>query len=127
MRVLLVDDEIELVTTLAERLALRDIDADWATTAPEALRLVQEHTYDIAVLDVKIPNTNGLDLKKQIEEVQPGLHFIFVTGHGSRNDFERGVLEAGAEYYMVKPISIELLIERMNDSLRGPDQRGEDA
>jgi DNA-binding response OmpR family regulator len=127
MRVLLVDDEIELVTTLAERLALRDIEADWATTGPDALRLAHEHTYDIAVLDVKIPNTSGLDLKKQIEEVQPDLRFIFVTGHGSRNDFERGVLEAGAEYYMVKPISLELLIERMNDSLKQPERGAEDA
>jgi DNA-binding response OmpR family regulator len=60
MKVLLVDDEHELVSTLAERLSFRGIQADWATSGEEAMRLTEKNTYDVAVLDVKIPRISGL-------------------------------------------------------------------
>ncbi|NLI81837.1 MAG: response regulator [Deltaproteobacteria bacterium] len=119
MRVLLVDDEIELVSTLAERLAMRDIEAEWTSTAEEALELVRRNRYDLAVLDVKIPRMSGLVLKKKMEEIQPSLHFIFMTGHGSEKDFAQGAAEAGAGFYLVKPVKIELLMERMEEIFRG--------
>lgn len=118
MRVLLVDDEIELVSTLAERLAMREIDAQWTSSAEEALELVRHNHYDLAVLDVKIPRMSGLTLKKKIEEIQPSMHFIFMTGHGSEKDFEEGVAEAGAQFYLVKPVKIEVLMEKMEELSR---------
>jgi len=113
MRVLLVDDEKELVMTMAERLRMRGIEAEWATSAEGALELLGTHTFDVAVLDVKIPKVSGLALKKKIEERRPGMKFLFLTGHGSHADFKRGSAEAGPEYYLVKPISIEDLISKM--------------
>lgn len=118
MRVLLVDDEIELVSTLAERLAMRGIDAQWASSAEEALELVRQNHYDLAVLDVKIPRMSGLTLKKKIEEIQPAMHFIFMTGHGSEKDFEEGAAEAGAQFYLVKPVKMEVLLEKMEEVFR---------
>ena len=117
MRVLLVDDEEELVTTLAERLALRGIDADWATSAEEALRKLNDARYEIALLDVKIPKMSGIKLKKIMEEKCADLKFIFLTGHGSESDFKEGALEAGPEYYLVKPVDIEDLMRKMNEIL----------
>ena len=64
MRILLVDDEAELVSTLAERLSFRGIEADWVTSGEEALKKVERQRYDVAVLDVKIPRISGLALKK---------------------------------------------------------------
>lgn len=113
MRVLLVDDEGELVTTMAERLDLRGIKADWATNVTDALRQLNENTYDIAVLDVKIPKMSGIKLKKKMEEKQPDLKFIFLTGHGSEADFREGSIEAGPDYYLVKPVDIDVLIQKM--------------
>ena len=118
MRVLLVDDELELVTTLAERLELRGIAAEWATSADEALRRVETSAFDIAVLDVKIPKVDGLELKKRLQEKCPGMKFIFVTGHGSTRDFETGVSEVGADYYLVKPLNIDNLIAKMKEALQ---------
>ncbi len=118
MRVLLVDDELELVTTLAERLELRDIEAEWATSSEEALRRVETSTFDIAVLDVKIPKVDGLELKKRLQEKCPGMKFIFVTGHGSTRDFETGAFEVGVDYYLVKPLNIDNLIDKMKDALQ---------
>ncbi|MFH1349753.1 MAG: response regulator [Pseudomonadota bacterium] len=118
MRVLLVDDEKELVTTMAERLFLRGIDADWATSGEEALRRIEAGVYDIAVLDVKIPKISGLKLKKILQEKCPEMKFIFLTGHGSEEDYKAGLAEAGADYYLVKPVNIETLVERMKEVLK---------
>jgi len=114
MKVLLVDDEEELVSTMAERLSLRGIDADWSTSSEDALRRLETCRYDIAVLDVKIPRINGIELKKQMEQKCSHTKFIFLTGHGSERDFRVGSLEAGPEFYLVKPVNIEELIEKMD-------------
>ena len=115
IKVLLVDDEAELVDTLAERLIMRDIQADWATGAEEALYKADRNPYDIAVLDVKMPGISGIALKKLMEQKHPGMKFIFMTGHGSEADFKAGTMEAGSEYYLVKPVNIEDLIKKMNE------------
>jgi DNA-binding response OmpR family regulator len=118
IHVLLVDDEEELVSTLAERLSLRGIQADWVTTAEEALERVEKESFDIAVLDVKIPRISGIKLKTRLEKIRPGMKFIFLTGHGSEDDFRTGAAEAGASFYLVKPINIDSLIGRMKEALR---------
>lgn len=118
MRVLLVDDELELVTTLAERLELRGIATEWVISAEEALRRVETSTFDIAVLDVKIPKVDGIELKKRLQGKCPGMKFIFVTGHGSTRDFETGASEVGADYYLVKPLNIENLIAKIKEALQ---------
>jgi DNA-binding response OmpR family regulator len=117
MRVLLVDDEEELVTALAERLSLRGIEALWATSAEDALRFLETRSFDLAVLDVKIPKIDGLQLKKRMQAMRPGMKFIFVTGHGSHRDFQTGVAEVGVDYYLVKPLKIEDLIAKMKEVL----------
>jgi DNA-binding response OmpR family regulator len=118
MRVLLVDDEMDLVSTLAERLSFREIEADWATNADAAMELVRQHPYDLAVLDVKMPVVNGLQLKKWIEKQCPDMKFIFLTGHGSEDDFRLGIAEAGCDNYLIKPVNIEILIAKMNEALQ---------
>lgn len=115
LRVLLVDDEDELVETLAERLILRDIDARWATNAEDALDMVENEIFDLAVLDVKMPGISGITLKKQLERKIPEMKFIFMTGHGSEADFHAGSREAGSDYYLVKPVNIDDLIKKMKE------------
>ena len=115
MRVLLVDDEEQLVSTLAERLMIRGIEAEWVTSSTAALERVQSEKFDLAVLDVKIPKISGLELKKRLQAIDPKMKFIFMTGHGSEDDFKIGTAEAGKDFYLVKPVRIEDLIEKMNE------------
>ena len=117
MNVLLVDDESELVTTLAERLELRGIHARWAINAEEAMRWLQEENFDIAVLDMKLPKMDGLELKRRLQNLRPGLKFIFVTGHGSNSAYETASSEVGSGYYLAKPLDIESLIGKMQEVL----------
>ncbi|MBW2709878.1 MAG: response regulator [Deltaproteobacteria bacterium] len=113
MRVLLVDDEQELVETLAERLGIRGIEARWETTGDGALKRIDQENFDLAVLDVKIPGISGIDLHKKMKAQCPGLKFIFMTGHGSHDDFTAGSAETGSDYYLLKPVNIEELIDKM--------------
>jgi DNA-binding response OmpR family regulator len=115
MRLLLVDDEIDFVATLAERLSLRNIEADWVTSAKDAEAIIQTKHYDLAVLDVKMPGMSGRQLKKIIEKKIPGIKTIYLTGHGSEEDYKAGIAEA--EYYLMKPINIDDLIAKINDAL----------
>jgi DNA-binding response OmpR family regulator len=119
MKVLLVDDEQELVSTLAERLFFRGIQADWAVSGEEAINLVEKNTYDLAVLDVKIPRISGLELKKRLHARRPAMKFIFMTGHGSEDDYRLCSAETGEGCYMVKPVNIEDLIQKMNELMKG--------
>jgi DNA-binding response OmpR family regulator len=116
MKVLLVDDEEELVVTLAERLSIRDIDADWALSGEDALRMAAAKRYDLAVLDMKMPKMNGLQLKVELQKQWPEMRFIFLTGHGSEEDFEAGASEAGDEYYLIKPVNIQELTAKIHAS-----------
>ena len=113
MRILLVDDEQELVETLAERLKIRGIEARWATTGDAAMKLIETENFDLAILDVKIPGMSGIDLHKKMKTKYPGLKFIFMTGHGSQDDYAAGSAETGADYYLLKPVNIEELMDKM--------------
>jgi DNA-binding response OmpR family regulator len=117
MKVLLVDDEEELVSTLAERLSFRGIEVDFATTAESAIQIAEKKTFDIAVLDVKMPKMRGFEVKKMLEKIHPEMKFLFMTGHGSENDYQIGAAETGEEFYLVKPVKIEVLIDKMNEAL----------
>ncbi len=119
MRVLLVDDEMELVSTLAERLQIRGIDAEWVTDCQSALDLVKTKTFDIALLDVKLPSMNGLELKRRLEIERPGMKYIFVTGHGSEDDFNACSAESGCEYYLIKPVQIDVLMNKLTEIFQG--------
>ncbi len=118
MRVLLVDDEEQLVSTLAERLQIRGIDARWVTSSMAALELVETETFDLAILDVKLPKMNGLELKKRLQTLHPEMKFLFLTGHGSEDDFKIGAAEAGEDFYLVKPVKIESLLEKMHEAIQ---------
>ena len=123
MKVLLVDDEHELVSTLAERLFLRGIQADWAISGEDALALTEKNTYDVAVLDVKIPRISGLELKRRLHAKKPAMKFIFMTGHGSEDDFRDCSAETGEGCYLVKPVNIEDLIHKMNELTKPSGER----
>lgn len=114
MKVLLVDDEKELVSTLAERLGFRGIEADWAATPGEAIALLDQNDYDIAVLDVQMPGMDGFELKEKLEEAAPHMQFIFITGHGSEECYHIGCSQTGEAYYLVKPVDIDSLVEKLN-------------
>lgn len=123
MRVLLVDDEKELASAMAERLRLRGIDAEWATTADEALMSIDAGPFDIAVLDIKMPRIGGLELMHRIRTIHPEIKILFLTGHGSEDLFQKVIDECGESAYLIKPIDIAELVSKMKRLMGGFDDR----
>lgn len=117
MRVLLVDDEKEFASTLTERLNLRGIEAHCAFDAREALALADEYTFDVALLDVKMPGVSGLSLATRLEDKHPGMKFIFLTGHTSEHDLTEG-LKRGT-FYLLKPVNIDVLMDKLREAVSG--------
>jgi DNA-binding NtrC family response regulator len=109
---LLVDDEEEFVTTLAERLELRGISVLVATDAEQALQIMADAAPPVVVADVKMPGIGGLDLLRHIKASHPGTQVILLTGHGSTRDGIKG-MRLGAFDYLMKPVRIEDLIDKL--------------
>ena len=109
LRVLFVDDEEELVSTVTERLDLRGIDATGAVSGEEALTLIEQQPFDVVVLDVRMPGLGGLNVIKRIKQSHPELEVILLSGHGAKEDVETG-LRLGAFAYLQKPVDLENII-----------------
>jgi len=123
VQVLLVDDEKELASAMAERLRLRGIDAEWATTADDALMMIDAVPFDIAVLDIKMPRIGGLELMHRIRVKHPEIKILFLTGHGSEELFQKVIDECGESAYLIKPIEIAELVDKMKRLMGRPDDR----
>jgi DNA-binding NtrC family response regulator len=109
VRILIVDDEDELVSALVERLNLRGFQAEGVTTGAQALTRLANTPFDVVLLDVKMPELGGLEVIKRIKEKQPNLEVILLTGHSSAQDAEKAKM-LGAFDYLVKPVKIDDLI-----------------
>ncbi|MFH1921010.1 MAG: response regulator [Planctomycetota bacterium] len=116
LRILLVDDEVDFASALAERLVLRGFQAEVATSGLDAARHVRENDFSVLVLDVKMPGIDGLGLMAEIKRKRPDLPVILLTGHGSVADAETGMKE-GAFDYLMKPIDIDELIEKIRNAV----------
>lgn len=112
IRVLIVDDEAELVTALEERLNLRGFEASGVTTGAEALALLGDEPFDVVLLDLKMPGLGGLEVIRRIKEERPGLQVILLTGWGSEEDAKKGQA-LGAYDYLMKPVKISELVRAL--------------
>lgn len=117
LKILLVDDEIEFVTTLAERLQLRGALAQYKTDGEEALHLIEADPPQIVILDVMMPGIGGLEVLKQIKAQHVHIPVIIMTGRGSTKEGIEG-MRLGAFDYLIKPISIEELIKKIEEAVK---------
>jgi two-component system, OmpR family, response regulator len=116
MKILLVDDEREFVTTLAERLELRNMKVTTAMDGESALGLVENDPPQVVVLDVMMPGLGGLEVLERIKAINPKIQVILLTGHGATKDGIRG-MQLGAFDYLIKPIDIDELIKKLNEAV----------
>ena len=116
-KVLLVDDEQDFVSSLAERMELRGITVDTAFTGSEALEKIEKQEPELVVLDLLMPGIMGLDVLRHITKKHPQTRVIVLTGHGAP-EWEVQALRLGAHSCLLKPIKIEKLIESMMDALK---------
>ncbi len=113
LRVLLVDDEEELVQALSERLRLRGFEVVVALSGEQALSILQEAAPDLMVLDLKMPGMDGMDVLRTTRQVSPQVQVIMLTGHGSEKDCE-AAMRLGVFDYLQKPVDITELVTALN-------------
>jgi DNA-binding NtrC family response regulator len=111
-----VDDEKELISTICERMAMRNISATAALSGPEAIQRIRKVDYDVVVLDVKMPGMSGLETLRAIKKNKPHLPVIMMTGHGSIQDSQKALRE-GASNYLMKPVEFDDLLEKINAAI----------
>ena len=116
-KVLLVDDEEDFVHTLVKRLTKRKLDVRAALSGREALKAVTETSPDVVVLDVKMPDMDGIETLKQIKAIKSSIEVIMLTGHANVEVAIRG-MELGAFDYLMKPIEIDELLYKLQDAYK---------
>ena len=109
-RVLLVDDEVEFLEPMAARLARRGFECTSASSGAQALAALDRAAFDCAIVDVRMPDIDGLELLRRVRRTWPKMSVILLTGHAS---IELGVqgMELGAFEYLLKPVEIDELVD----------------
>jgi two-component system response regulator RegA len=108
--VLIIDDDKSILQILSKILEKKGFRVDTAQSGQEAITKLSAKTYSAALIDVRLQDTNGLDLLIKIQEIAPKMRKILLTGYPSDEDRIKA-LERGADYYLAKPVDSEKLIE----------------
>ena len=102
IRVLIVDDEVPLAQAFKKKLEKEGFSVTTAASAREVFAVLKEETFDVAVLDIKLPDMEGIDLLNKLREMEPAFEIIMLTGHASVDTAIRS-MKLGAYDYLTKP------------------------
>ncbi|GLU44911.1 response regulator transcription factor [Allomuricauda sp. NBRC 101325] len=112
-KLILVEDDSSLGYLLSEYLGMKNFEVVWAKTAEEAMLKTKSNAFDLAILDVMLPDMDGFELSQKIKGINPELPFLFLTARSLKIDVLKG-FSMGAVDYLKKPIDEEELVVRIN-------------
>lgn len=111
-KILLVDDEQDFLETLSQRIGLRGIDVASTTSAKDAIEKVGAESYDAIILDLQMPEMDGLEVLKKIKALRPEMQIIVLTGHATvKKAIE--AMKLGALDLMEKPADLDTIMEKI--------------
>ena len=116
-RLLLLEDEINLGATLQDTLGDEGYNVSWAKTIKDALHHVETSSFDLALIDVGLPDGSGFEFAARYQQLWPAAAMIFLTAFSSPEERIRG-LKLGAEDYIVKPFQMQELLLRIRNGLK---------
>jgi len=113
---LIVDDDEAILRNLEKILRLEGYETDIARTGFEAIEKTKTNFYNLALLDIKLPDMEGTELLKRMHETFPKMVKIMVTGYP---DLENAIasLNSGADAYLIKPVSVQRLLDVVKQKL----------
>ncbi len=111
-KVLIIDDEQEFTEALAERMTNRGMTVSTSSSAIEGLKNVEEKSFDVVVLDLQMPEMDGIETLKILKKKRPELQVILLTGHAT---VEKGIeaMKLGAMDLLEKPADMTTLTEKI--------------
>ena len=116
MRLLLVDDERGFVDIISKRMGKRNIEVTKAFSGTEGIRALRGQDFDVAVLDLKMEDMDGIEVLKIFKKIVPEMPVIMLTGHGSEQAAREGI-QFGAFDYLTKPCELEDLIGKIHAAI----------
>ena len=115
-KILIIDDDLALHRVFTRILQKEGYIVETAETGNEALKKIQNSTFDVALIDVKLPDINGLDLLPILQKNAPAMVKIMITGY-SYTEGRAGALRLGADEYFKKPIPPPELLKAIKQKL----------
>jgi len=122
--VMIVDDEKDFVSILSKRLEAMGERVSQAYTGKECLSLLEEKNIDVIILDILMPEMDGIETLKEIKKRNPLVEVILLTGHGSAETAVEG-MKLGAFDYLLKPTDFEDLVEKLDGARKKKDDQQE--
>ena len=114
IRVLMVDDEVGFVDVLVKRMSKRKLNVTKAYSGAEALQAMRKSDFDVAILDLKMEDMDGIEVLKILKKMDPALKVIMLTGHGSERAARDGI-KFGAADYLTKPCDLNELVAKIRE------------
>jgi DNA-binding NtrC family response regulator len=114
-RILLIDDEQDFLNIMAERMEARDMTVSTASSAKEGLEKAAAGNFDAVILDLRMPEMDGMEALKVLKEKNPDLEVILLTGHATLKDGVEA-MKLGALDLLEKPADINTLTERIQSA-----------
>lgn len=114
-KILIADDEVDFASTLSARLELRGYVTEMVNSGGAALEAVSRNEPDVLILDLKMPDLDGLEVLTKLRENHKDLKVIILTGHGSFSAASQG-MELKAFDYILKPVELNLLLEKITEA-----------
>lgn len=111
-KVLLVDDEKDFLEVMAERMTARGIEVSTASSAAEAIRLAEKESFDAIIVDLMMPEMDGIEALKLLKQKKPETQVILLTGHAT---LEKGIeaMKLGAVDFLEKPADMNQLTQKI--------------
>jgi DNA-binding response OmpR family regulator len=116
-RILVVDDDETVQRVFRARLTQEGFEVDVASTGKEAVGKSETQLYNIALIDVRLPDMQGTQLLTELRETMPKMRKIIVTGYPDLQNAITSV-QKGADYYITKPTSTDELVKVVNEQLQ---------
>ncbi|MGD9733530.1 MAG: response regulator [Desulfamplus sp.] len=112
-KILLIDDETEFLEIMSERMKNRGMDVSTVASPKEAIKKVKDESYDAIIVDLMMPEMDGLETLKALKEINPDVQIIMLTGHAT---VEKGIeaMKLGAMDLLEKPADLNSLSEKIH-------------
>ncbi len=117
IKLLIVDDDEKFLRTIAERLGLKDFDVTPIAEGNQAIEVAKQDQFDVAILDLKMPGMDGMELLKILKDKNKFLEVMILTGHASIDSAVEAT-KRGAVGYLEKPYKFEKLLELLKEAYK---------
>jgi len=115
-RILIIDDDPTIQTLFSALLTQQGYEADVASNGEEAIEKSEAKFYNLALIDIRLPDMKGTELLSKLKSATPKMRKIIITGYP---DLQNAIasIQKGANYYLVKPVNSEELVDVLHNQL----------